>query len=617
MKNFSFIIIIFVLAFIHVGCSRNGKTTEGSMGEKTRVSQSSDTLYTEKAALSIYGTQPERALQIIDTAELLGNLTETHADFLRAMVYSRAVESLRYDSAILIAERLMLTEEVQADVDFKESVLEVLLNACRMKNDNLQGLHWATELGNLYRERGEETEALRVDAEIGGLLVSVGLQEEGFAKIDSVIHKLDGLAKTFNNLDASIIAMKRKEEACLEEGRFLEMIPTAQRMMDLLSDYEQHPADFHDGSPREPSDEMRPQYIDFYRGKAYAYKARAYASLHENAEAKKYVALYDQTFASQSLSGRLMIAPTLGMLGEYDRMMAIYDETEHSLGNDTLNDYYAEVLIKRAVVAEAQNRLADANLNMHHYIDLKEQIHKNLMHDMAYLYAARFQVQEQQREIERQRETARNAEKSRTVIGFIGLLILLFAIMAIGQARKTRKRNRILARQITDVVEYKDKYYKLKRSLEADAERNMEAPAHDSLMKNQDELKGKEADSTLAPRPLSTLSDAELFDFLRNLIESEQLFLDPNFERQTLIERTGLTKERIGAAFSQASDYERMTTLVRELRLNHAVRLLNEKPELTIEQVCLASGFSNTVSFNRSFKAKYGMTPSEFRGTKA
>ena len=266
--------------------------------------------------LNIYATQPERAMLIIDTAELLGNMTETYADFLRAMVYSRAVESLQYDSAILIAERLMLKEEVQADAEFKEDVLEVLLNACRMRKDNLQGLHWATELGNLYRERGEETEALRIDAEIGGLLVSVGQQEKGFGKIDSVIHRIDALSKTFNNLDASIISLKRKEEACVEVGLYSEMIPTAQRMMNLLSDYELHPADFHDGSIREPSDERRPQYIDFYRGKAYAYMACAYASLHNNAEAKQYVALYDQTFASQSLSGRLMIAPTLGMLGE-------------------------------------------------------------------------------------------------------------------------------------------------------------------------------------------------------------------------------------------------------------------------------------------------------------
>ena len=57
--------------------------------------------------MDIYGTQPERALQIIDSAELLGNLTAIKADYLRALVYSRSIESIQYDSAILIAERLM------------------------------------------------------------------------------------------------------------------------------------------------------------------------------------------------------------------------------------------------------------------------------------------------------------------------------------------------------------------------------------------------------------------------------------------------------------------------------------------------------------------------------
>ena len=615
MKHW-YVVIVFIALLIHAGCADNGDRSSENREEKLRTSKSFDTLYTEKTVLNLYGAEPERALRIIDTAELLGNMTETKADFLRAYVYSRAVNFLRYDSAVLIAERLMLNEEVQANADLKEDVLEVLVNACRMSIDPLQGLHWATVLANLYRERGEETEALRVEAEIGTLLVDIGQQERGFVIIDSVILRLNGLAKTFNNLDASIIAMKRKEEACLGEGRFFEMIPTAQRMMDLLSDYEQHPIDYHDRSPREPSDERRPQYIDFYRGKAYAYMARAYASLHENEEAKKYVALYDQTFACQSLSGRLMIAPTLGMLGEYERMLAIYDEAEQSLGNDTLNDYFAEVLIKRAVAAEAQNRMAEANQFLNRYIDLTERIHKNLLYKRAHLYGARFRIQEQQREIDRQREALRRAEASRAIIVLIGVFILLIALMAILQGRKVRRHNRVLVQQITEAAEYRQKYTQLKQSLEDD-ESELKEPTHDSPMTNPDEP--KENDPVPMPGTdtrLSALSDAELFEYLRNLIEREQLFLDPSFERQTLINRTGLSKERIGAAFAQASDYERMTTLVRELRLNHAVHLLNEKPELTIEQVCMASGFANTVSFNRSFKSKYGMTPSEFRGTK-
>ena len=79
--------------------------------------------------MDIYGTQPERALQIIDSAELLGNLTAIKADYLRALVYSRLIESMQYDSAILIAERLMENDKVLANDALKEDVLEVLLNA--------------------------------------------------------------------------------------------------------------------------------------------------------------------------------------------------------------------------------------------------------------------------------------------------------------------------------------------------------------------------------------------------------------------------------------------------------------------------------------------------------
>lgn len=586
MKNNSIIIFILTLLVLF-GCTGKGIRSGESMGS----SQPSDTIYTEKAALNIYATQPERALQIIDSAEIVGNLTDVKAEFLRAIVYSRSIESIQYDSAILIAERLMENDKVLENVKFKEDVLEVLLNACRMNQDFEQALYWATQLRDSFQEDGMEIETLRVDAEIGTLLVNVGQRDEGMAKLEAVIQQLDFLSepKSFSNLDATIIALKRKVEACFEMELYDAAIPTSQRMLELLNDYEQHPDDYHDGHYREPSDEKRPKYIDFYRGKAYSYMAKSYASLNDNDEAKKYIALFEQTFASQSLTTRLMIAPTLGKIGEYERMLAIYDEVEPQLGNDTLNEYYAEILHERAKAAEAQNRFADANQYLQRYNKLKELLYKDQMQSKANLYAARFQAQRQQREIEQQREATRRAKMSLTVTGVFCLLILLIALIVVWQWRKTQQRNRILAQQITEAVEYKDKYHELQPAPQVESSVNDPAK----------------------------LSDAELFDYLRNLIEHEQLFLNPNFERQILIDRTGLSKERIGAAFAQASGYERLTSVVRELRLNHAVRLLNEQPEMTIEQVSQASGFANTVSFNRSFKAKFGMTPSEFRGTKA
>ena len=381
--------------------------------------------------------------------------------------------------------------------------------------------------------------------------------------------------------------MKRKAEIFNEKGLFDDAILAAQNMLELLDDYERHPVDYHDGCLREPSDDERPFYIDFYRGKAYAYLAVANASLNEKEKANAFIALYEQTTAGQSLTGRFMIAPTLGKVGAYDRMLAIYDEVEQELGADTVGDNSALILKSRAAAAEAQGRHAEANGYWRRYVALSEQLSERLLQGKAHLYAARFHAQEQQREIERHREATRRAVMTGSAIGIIGILILLFAIYAVWQWRKTHQRNRILAQQITEAVEYKAKYKEIVE--------NEELSTFNS--------------------PLSTFSDTELFAYLRNLIESEKLYLDPNFERQTLIDRTGFSKERIGAAFAQGSDHERLTTLVREMRLEHAVRLMNEQPELTIEQVCQASGFTNADTFTRNFKAKFGMTPTAYRGT--
>ena len=113
----------------------------------------------------------------------------------------------------------------------------------------------------------------------------------------------------------------------------------------------------------------------------------------------------------------------------------------------------------------------------------------------------------------------------------------------------------------------------------------------------------------------TAITDEQMFLFLRDLIENEQLVLQPDFGRQTLIERTGLSKESIGAAFAQGSDSASLPAYVRELRLDYAVRLMNDKPELTVEQVSMASGFTSADTFTRNFRAKFGMTPTTYKQT--
>lgn len=196
------------------------------------------------------------------------------------------------------------------------------------------------------------------------------------------------------------------------------------------------------------------------------------------------------------------------------------------------------------------------------------------------IYSARFYAEEQQNKIERRRVAMRRTVIFGTVFG---LLLLGFAFYALSQWRKTKRHNLILAQQITEAKDNKE---------------------------NNDETSDSQNITTIK---LSDLSDAELYAYLRELIENEKLFLDPEFDRQTLIYRTGLSKDRIGAAFARGSEHERITTLVRELRLDYAIHLMDEKSDLTIEQICLASGFTNPDTFTRNFKSKFGMTPTDYR----
>ena len=92
-------IIFVVVAAILTCCT-------GKSGTK-HVPQASDTLHTEEAAMDVYAEQPERALEILDSAEIVGDLTKDRADLMRAKVFSQSIEATRQDTTIVICEHLL------------------------------------------------------------------------------------------------------------------------------------------------------------------------------------------------------------------------------------------------------------------------------------------------------------------------------------------------------------------------------------------------------------------------------------------------------------------------------------------------------------------------------
>lgn len=568
MKASRIIISFFVLAFMLLGCTGGGSSDSGG----GRVAQPSDTLYTQKTAMEAFASDPDRALLIIDSAEIVGNMSAIDADVLRAKVYSKTCEDMNYDTAILIGERLMHQEKVMEDLDLQEDVLEILLNACRLRKDYEQALHWAFELDGLYLSRGETTEALRTDAEIGALLIRIGQQEEGFSKIDSVVGQLEGKRK-FNEMDALIIALKRKAEVGIEKERFADVIPAAQHMLDLLDDYEQHATSFHDGTVREPLEDERPEYIDFYRGKAYGYMAAAYANLGESPKACEYLALYDQTVAGQSLTGRFMLAPTLRKLGEYDRVLAIYNEVEHELGSDTLNANYVEIIRGRAEIFDAQGRLDESKPYWKRYGALDKLLTENVLQGKAHLYAARFHASEQQREIERKTAHIRTIHRIIFAVVLVLLMTIAFSVYSFYQKRKLDEKNAAMVKLIDEREE------------------------QNQMQVSQVEDKGDEF---------------ALFSQMESRIRAERLYADQGVQREEIAEVLGMKRETINQLLNKFAGGISIPAYLNNIRLAEACKIFREQPEATVSFVADQVGLSPR-NLQRLFREQYGMSPSEYR----
>ena len=554
--------------------------------------------YDETRIRNLYEQAPEQALSLIDSIVTAGLLADFQADMLRASLFTGSVYNQRHEQALHICENLLRHDSVKVSAAYQKEVLELLVNASRMRHDDEQWINYATRLCNLLREQGNEADALRTEAEIGLVLTHLGQLSAGQKKIDNAIALLAG-NHSFRALNALILAMKRKIVVLRETDHHADILPVAQRIQECLDDFKEHPQTYLDDSRSDPmAEEERLDFCDFYGAQATAFKAAALAKIGNMNDARQELANFEQTNYGRSLDGRLMIAPTLLALGEYGPMLAIYDEAEAKFGGDTLRYDYAEILNARASAAEAQGRLT-LSLDYHkRYEALTAQLNERLQRSEAHQYAARFHAQEQQMEIDRHEAEAKRNGIIARALGIGLLLVAGFIVYYLWQRRLVGLKNRVLVTHISDAIEYKQRYESLKKAIPS---------------KKTSETAPQETASDMTSEDTSSMTDEQLFRYLSESILNEQLFLNPMCDRQMIVDRFGISEKRVGAAFSKGSVYKSVASFIRDSRLEYACQLLRLHSDMSIGRVASASGFSNHTRFTADFKTKYSMSPTEFR----
>ena len=107
--------------------------------------------------------------------------------------------------------------------------------------------------------------------------------------------------------------------------------------------------------------------------------------------------------------------------------------------------------------------------------------------------------------------------------------------------------------------------------------------------------------------------DHRLYVEMDTQVTRDRLFLKPGLGRDDLMRLIGVDKNRFGKMMSKYSDASNTSVYINTKRVEYGAVLLLEHPEYTISTVATECGMSNTVTFNRTFKEIYNMTPSEYR----
>lgn len=552
------------------GCGRSGKAP-------VHTPQASDSLYTARAAMKIYGTQPDRALAIIDSALIVGNVSEFRADFLRAKILG-SQEGVQRDAAIVLCEKLLQHDSTQVTdkrtAVNRNDVLDVMLGACRTNGDDDKWLRYAIERAELCRSMGMETESLRMEAEIGAAMTRMGRREEGMIKMEQAINALEKGAPSVDRMDAGIVARKRRIVVLDHACRYQDIIPDAQAIIRKLDDYQSRPSAYAEDSFRlHPDKNAHAGYCDFYRAQAQCFLARAYTMIDppDIAKAREYVREVEESDYGHTFSGRWMLSQVWKSLGEWDKVLSVDQEAERLMEGDTLNTDFATVLKDRADAAKARGHYAQALSYMDRYTGLKLQLSEQRLESEAQDYAARYHALEQEQKIRQAESESAHKGAVIRVIVLILIIITAFAIYSMRQRHAIARKNKALARMINELS-----------STGASSQTETSKP------------------------------DKELFNRIDGVIRKEKLYTNVNLQRQDIVDRFDISRHALNDLFQAYADGQSFTAYINGIRMQDAIRLMQKEPDTPIGAIAKAVGLT-PANFREVFKRQYGMTPTEYR----
>ena len=186
-----------------------------------------------------------------------------------------------------------------------------------------------------------------------------------------------------------------------------------------------------------------------------------------------------------------------------------------------------------------------------------------------------------------QREHVIARQNLQLSIGISVLIILILLMLAAFLHHLlTRKRTKMMMATIDELMYYRD-----------------------IVLQNGDRVSVEKSENDAVSH-----EEKHRFKEMDKRIIKEELFRSPDFGRDDLMRLMGVDKNAI-APIVQKYAHTNVSGYIKMKRMEYAVSLLKEHPELTIAAIADMSGVKSVTTFVNHFKETYGITPSDYRAS--
>lgn len=502
---------------------------------------------------------PDSVLRVLD------GMTDKKEDLLPAFRIN-LLRSLAWNEKRMfpLVERYALmaldSDSIEAYPQDKLNALTLLLSA-RSASFNFTGsLEYAEKSVNLARKLENQAAEYNILTTVAKTAFATGNRKEGYKYIDRIIKAGESSEEARVLANVSAAYGVKVVELC-EDCKFEEGLKEGHKRLALIDRI-----DKVGGAPEGFTDQQR----------AYAY-ARIASCAYRLGNVKEASDAYDKfisTSYAKTAVGRVYILDYLLDSRQWNRVLEftapLYPMFE---GGDTISEDFRSLLISdsRAYAGLGDYRKA-YSLSQRLEV-ITDSLYNRADKFRAQEYSTMFHLNEKELELANaQAELDRRRIITYSVLVACVLLVVI-VVLVVYAWRQSEKNRRLAARQIDELL----------------AMYKMESSATD---------KDKE--------------DFDTFQEMQKKIVENELFRNPDFNRDCIMRETGVPRGKISRLIQRFAEMS-VNDYINKLRVEYSLKLIKEHPEWTVDAIAEGCGYVRRATFYTHFNRVFGITPTQYR----